>query len=493
MQKISTKETLMSGNIQAIVLAAGKSTGFKTGKTKLIEKLCGQEMILYTTNLLQHMHVKTYIVVGYQKEHIEQIITQEHGETFEFIEQENQHGTAHAILCSNKKWEAENIIVLHADMPLITEELINALYKKHIESQSALTFVTSHVADPSHSEYARVIKNDRHISIVQPSELSDDINEHCCIDAGLYIIKKTFLEKHLETIQKSQDSKEFHINDIINIANQYTEKISTLSAPFDIIRGINTLQELWAVEQIKRSELIRYWMDNGVRFSVAQNVHIDLKVQIGKGSFIGGGVHLKGNTQIGNNSSIMEFSVLEDSIIGDSVTIEPHCVIKNAVINNDAFIGPFAHIRENTQINEKVCIGNFVEVKNSIIGKESLAKHLSYLGDAQIAQQVNIGAGTITCNYDGQKKHKTIIQERAFIGSNSTLIAPVEIKHDAYVAAGSTITHEVPAHALAIARTRQINKEEYAKKIKAKKQMSAESISFLPAKKTKHTINTSHN
>jgi len=453
----------MSASLQAIVLATEKSTDFKTGKTKYIEKLCGQEMILYTTRLLQQMKIKSHIVIGYQKENIKQLIIQEHGDYFEFIEQEAQHDTVHAILCSKKKWIADNILIIHGDIPLVESEQIDALYKKHTELNAALTLVTSRVIDSSRNECAHVIKK-----------------------AGIYIIKKSFLHKRLETFKKHQNNQKFQINDIVNVATECNEVVATIPAQFDTVRGINTLQELWATEQVKRSKLIRHWMDRGVRFLMTQNVHIDLNVTIGAGSFIGSGVHLIGNTIIGNNSSIMEFSSVENSVIGDNVTIEPHCIVRDSTIKNNAIIGPFAHVRETTHIHEKAHVGNFVEVKNSVIGEKTKAKHLAYLGDAHIGKNVNIGAGTIACNHNGKEKNKTTIKDNAYIGSNTALIAPVTIEQNAYVGAGSTITKDVPTDALGIARARQVNKEKYADKLKHKAgntTKEGEPVSYYGSKK----------
>ena len=233
-----------------------------------------------------------------------------------------------------------------------------------------------------------------------------------------------------------------------------------------MIRGINTLQELWTVEQIKRAELIKYWMEKGIRFAAAQNNHIDLNITIGAGTYIGASVQLYGNTKIGNNCIIEAFSILENSILEDGACVKSHSVIKNSTIKNKAIVGPFAHVHSNSMIEQNAQVGNFVDIKKSEIGSNSKIKHLSYIGDAQIGNDVNIGAGTITCNYNGLTKEKTVIQDCAYIGSNNSLIAPINIGKDAFTAAGSVITKNVPDHALAIARAHQINKEEYAKKLK---------------------------
>jgi N-acetylglucosamine-1-phosphate uridyltransferase (contains nucleotidyltransferase and I-patch acetyltransferase domains) len=242
---------------------------------------------------------------------------------------------------------------------------------------------------------------------------------------------------------------------------------------------------------IKRSELIKYWMERGVRFSAPQTVHIDLDVEIGSGTYIGCSVHLQNSAKVGTNCVIEHFSIIDHSTIGDMVNVKPHTIITNAIIKDHAHVGPFAHIQENSTIGAHAHIGNFVETKNSTIGDHSKAKHLSYLGTAKIGNHVNIGAGTITCNFDGTKKHVTIIKDHVFIGTNNSLVAPITIHEHAFTAAGSVITKDVPARALAIARAPQTNKEEYAEKLLNKNNDDDQksSYSFMGAKRTNNDSN----
>ena len=456
----------MNKNLQAIILAAGASTRFNTEKTKLAEPICGQAMILFPTKLLKSFKLLTTVVVGYQKETIQKIIQQHHGDSIQFVVQEKQEGTGHALACTKNLWEKEHILVINGDAPLTTQETIKTLYETHINENAAISFVTACNPDPTSKAYGRVVKKNGGIEIIEAKDFNDDPAEHCCINAGIYLIKKDFLTDYIATLNDKNASKEFYITDLVKIASHNNKHVATVTAPFDTIRGINTLQELWAAEQIKRSDLIKYWMDNGVRFSLAQNVHIDLNVTIGKGSYIGCGIHLLGDTIIGKNCRIQEFSSLENAILGDNVNIHPHCIIKDALIESGSDVGPFAHLRNNVHLGPDTSIGNFVEIKNSTIDKQTKAKHLTYIGDATIGSNVNIGAGTITCNYDGINKHKTIIKDNAFIGSNNTLVAPVVIGENAFTAAGSTITADVPDNALAIARAHQTNKHEYAHKLR---------------------------
>lgn len=473
----------MINNLQAIVLAAGKSTRFNTEKTKLVEKICGQEMILYSTRLLEQMNIPTTIVVGHQKEVVIEVIEKHHKDAVHFVVQEEQHGTGHAIVCARDSFARNQILIMNGDMPLVTPEIIERLYAKHMETNAEVSFIVAHNDDPSGVSYGRVVKEqDNKIKIVEAKDFKGDYHDHCCINAGIYIVSKSFLEKNIEEIEKNEQSKEFYFTDIIKIASEQNATITTIQASFDKIRGINTFQELWAAEQIKRAELIKYWMEKGVRFSVAQNVHIDLDVTIGAGSYIGCGVHILRGSKLGQNCFIHEFSAIEGSILEDNVSILSHCIVKDSHIGKNSSVGPFAHVTAHTRIEENAIIGNFVEVKRSSIGAGSKAKHLSYIGDAQIGANVNIGAGTITCNHDGVEKHKTIIKDGAYIGSNNTLVAPVVIEKGAYTAAGSTITDLVPEDALALGRARQVNKEGYAKKLRNKKTQEIHD-SFLGAVK----------
>jgi len=478
---------MIAKKIQAIILAAGKSTRFNTGRTKLIEKICGQEMVLYPIKLFKSMHIPITLVLGYQKELVEQVLIQncEH-EHCHIVYQEAQRGTADAVLCSKPTWHADYILVINGDMPLVTQEIIEKLYATHHEKKAVISFVTSH-ADPLLGSYGRVIQDKENIKIVEAKEFKGDPTEHCCINAGIYLINRDFLQAHINRIQPSEVAQEFYFTDLIKIASDARHTIATITAPFDQIRGINTFKELWVSEQIKKSELISMWMDRGVRFSIAHNVHIDLDVSIGAGSYIGCGSILLKGTKVGNNCKIEEFSSLDNAIVGDSTTILSHCIIKDSAIGTQATIGPFAHIRNQSMLGDKVIVGNFVEIKQSIIGPDSRMKHLAYIGDTVMGSNVNIGAGTITCNHDGANKHKTTIKDNAYIGSNNTLVAPLMVGKGAFTAAGSVITDNVPDNALGIGRARQINKEGYAEKLRKRRtaqQKNADETPFIPAVKT---------
>lgn len=457
----------MLNNLQAIVLAAGQSKRLQSGSTKLIETICGRELVLYPTILLEKMGIPTIAVVGFQKEAVMSVIERQHNNRIQFVVQEEQHGKGHALWCSRDYWSKDHLLILSADIPLITQEIIETLYTQHINTNAAISFVMAHNSDPSSASYGRVVKTQHGIHIEQ--EFDGDMHEHCCINAGIYIVSKEFISQHINEIDHNERTKEFFITDLIKIASDTNRTITTISAPFDQIRGIDTYQELWAAEQVKRSEIVKYWMLQGVRFFTPHAVHVDIDVEIEPGTFIGAGVHLFNGTRIGRNCTIEAFSMIRNSIIADKSTIFSHSVVTDSTIGTNTQVGPFAFLNGQVTIGNHTTIGSFVEAKRSSIGDFTKAKHLTYLGDATVGSQVNIGAGTITCNHDGQNKHKTIIKDHAYIGSNNSLVAPVTIEEEAFTAAGSVITQDVPAHALAIARSRQTNKRGYALKLRQKK------------------------
>jgi len=456
---------MLSDKLQSIVLAAGKSSRFKTGKTKLAEKICGRPMILYPAKLLESLGIQSTFVVGYQKEVLENLIAKSCSNRVNFIHQEEQLGTGHAVACTQHLWEKDHVLILNGDAPLVTAEIIKNLYKEHIQADAAISLVASHYTGTDHA-YGRIIQDKDGIKIVEAKDFKEEVYDRkCCINAGIYIANTKFLKSCISKIHSKNAAQEFYLTSLVEIACKKNLNIVTSYAPYDKIRGINTFEELWAAEQIKRSKLIKYWMEHGVRFQVAQNIHLDIDIEIGAGSTIGGGAHILSGSQIGTNCNIRKFSTIDNSIIKDNVEVFPNSIIRDSHIGKNAKIGPFAHIHSQSKIEEGVVIGNFVEIKKSTIGKKSSAKHLTYLGNATVGSQVNIGAGTITCNYDGFSKHPTIIKNNAFIGSNNTLVAPITIEQNAFTAAGSTITKDVPQNSLGIGRVKQVNKEDYREKL----------------------------
>jgi bifunctional UDP-N-acetylglucosamine pyrophosphorylase/glucosamine-1-phosphate N-acetyltransferase len=453
--------------IGAVILAAGKSTRFKTKKSKLLFSICGRPMIMYSIKVLEDLGFSITLVLGHQADQIQALREIEPVKNLSFVIQKEQLGTAHAVACAADKWSLyDNILIMNGDMPLITKELIEEAIEKHLQSCAVLTFLSTLVLDPT--SYGRVVVLDGQYSVVEEKDCTFEQRQINKINAGIYVVNRKWLEENINRIQKSP-SGEYYLPDLILMASKQGVVVKEVPVAYDYVRGVNNMQELWTAEQIKRSEFIKYWMSEGVRFELAQSIHIEIDVKIGPGSFIGTGAHLLGKTEIGEGCFVGAFSIIENTKIGDETTIHSHSVIQDSEIGKNVHIGPFARLRHNVQIGNNVEVGNFVEIKNTQIGDNTKTKHLSYLGDAVIGSSVNIGAGTITCNYDGVNKYKTEIEDEAFIGSNNTLIAPLKIGKGAYTAGGSTISQDVPEGSLGIGRSRQENKIGYVQKLKSKK------------------------
>jgi len=453
--------------VQAILLAAGASSRFKSETSKLLFTLCGQAMILFPVKILHALGIPTTLVIGYKKEQIKRLL-EEHGcDSLSFVEQAEQRGTGDAVAATTATWHADHIFVMNGDMPLIQAELVANLIEQHIQSDAAVSFVTAHNTDPSTGAYGRIVHINGIMSIVEARDFTGNPQTDCCINAGIYIFRREFLKQYIDTLHTHANSRELYLTDLIEIASRQHLRITTITAPFDQVRGVNTLQELWAAEQIKRAEIIEHYMQQGVRFTYAQSTHVDVDVVIGAGTCIEAGVQLLSGTRIGKHVTIGSFSCIRNSVIGEHVTVQSHSIITDATIGASARIGPFAHIHNNSSIGSESVIGNFVEVTTSSIAQKTKIKHLSYIGNAHIGSNVNIGAGTIIANYNGVSKQTTIIEDNASIGCNNSLVAPITIEQYAMTGAGSVITEDVPAHALAIARAQQVNKEGYATRLRA--------------------------
>ncbi|MBU1007867.1 bifunctional UDP-N-acetylglucosamine diphosphorylase/glucosamine-1-phosphate N-acetyltransferase GlmU [Candidatus Dependentiae bacterium] len=455
---------MVTTGVRAVILAAGKSKRFKRRQSKLLAEICGRPMVVFPLRVLEELKISATLVLGYQADQIKDSIESFKMKHVDCVLQGEPLGTGNAVLCSQSRWDKENILILNADVPLLTPELIKQLLEKHKQSGAIMSFVSTHVINPT--GYGRVVEQDGVTRIYEEKDCPSEYKSENRVNVGIYVVKRSFLQDGIQKLERSKVSGEIYLTDLVELASRRGEHVEIVGAPFDQVRGVNTLQELWAVEQVMRSNLIKHWMSNGVRFELAQGIHIDIDVEIGPDSFIGTGAHLLGRTKIGEGCFIAAFTILENTVVGDGTMVHSHCVVQDSVIGGDAHIGPFARLRNNVVVADNVCIGNFVEIKNSTIGYGSKTKHLSYVGDATLGDNVNIGAGTVFCNYDGSKKHKTIIENDVFIGSNNTLIAPVKLGEGAYAAAGSTITTDVPPQDLAIARARQENKGQYAKKFR---------------------------
>ncbi|KKQ48732.1 MAG: Bifunctional protein GlmU [candidate division TM6 bacterium GW2011_GWF2_38_10] len=455
---------MATNSIRAIVLAAGKSSRFKTKKSKLLFNICGRTMILYPLKALDALGIPMTAVLGHQADEIEAEVACVGIKDIAFVLQDEPRGTGHAVACSQSTWgDVDDILILNGDMPLVSTELLQYIIQEHRSKNATVTFLTAMMMDPKN--YGRVIETGSGYEIIEAKDCSPEQLEVARINAGVYLINRAWLEEQINQLPVSSVTGEVYFTHVVALASQQGKVVHALPVAYDDVRGINTLQELWEVEQIIRSELIRHWMANGVRFELAQSIHLDVNVTIGAGSFIGTGVHLLGDTTIGEESWVGAFTIVEDSVVGNNTMVHSHTVVQDSTLGDNVHVGPFARLRNHVKLDDYVDVGNFVELKRTTIGTKSKAKHLTYLGDCTVGKHVNIGAGTVTCNYDGLKKYETKIADYSFIGSNNTIIAPMSIGPRAYTAAGSTIHKDVPEDCLAIGRSRQENKDGYAEKL----------------------------
>ena len=455
----------MSNNDLAIViLAAGKGTRLKSSLAKVLHRAGGRtlvEQIVCSSKMLKAR--ETVVVVGHQAEQVAAVVEPLGALT---VLQQPQNGTGHAMqIVKRALGRAKFAVVLPGDAPLVRTDTLKALIAAHHNGNAAATVLSAVLADPS--GYGRVVrKSETAVSaIVEESQLTDEQREINEINSAIYCFTLEKLWPALAQVKPNNKHRELYLTDAIAVLNAKGETVlAQVAADSREVLGCNTRGDLAEVDRVFRERKRNALMDDGVTIQLPETVLIDPEVTAGEDTIIEPGVQLLGKTKIGARCTIRTGSVLSDAILGDDVTVEPHCVVTESRLDDRVIIGPFARLRPENHLKAGSRIGNFVELKKSTIGEGTKAMHLSYLGDAKIGTKSNIGAGTITCNYDGFQKHPTSIGNKVFIGSDSALVAPVRIGDGAYIAAGSTITENVPSDGLGIARGRQVNKPGWAAK-----------------------------
>jgi len=456
--------------LHVVVLAAGKSTRMKSARPKVLHDLAGRmliEHVLHTARALAA--TSTTLVVGHASGDVKAALSA--WPDLQFVEQLPQLGTGHALLqtealLAHKKG---TVLLLSGDVPLLTAGTLQRLLEAHRDTHAAATVLTTTLPDPY--GYGRIIRNadNRVARIVEERDASSEQRAVREINSGIYALSLKNLFVTLHRLATDNAQGEYYLTDLVGLYQHEQRPVEALCIDTpDELRGVNTRVELADMARVVRDRKNRTLMLSGVTLDDAATTYIDADVTIGVDTTIGPGVRLQGRTTIGARCTILAGSRLTNVTIGDDVTILDYCVLTDATVGNSARLGPFAHVRPESVVGASAHVGNFVELKKTILGDGSKANHLSYLGDAVIGDGVNIGAGTITCNYDGTKKHRTVIDDGAFVGSNSSLVAPVTIGAGAYVGAGSTITQDVPAGGLGVARGHQHNKENWAAHRKAR-------------------------
>ncbi|MBM7663421.1 bifunctional UDP-N-acetylglucosamine pyrophosphorylase/glucosamine-1-phosphate N-acetyltransferase [Bacillus mesophilus] len=454
-------------NRYAVVLAAGQGTRMKSKLYKVLHPVCGKSMVEHVIDQVSALELhKIVTIIGFGAELVKSTL----GDRSEYALQEEQLGTAHAVMQASPqlKQEKGTTLVICGDTPLITTETMEALLKHHEETNAKATILTAHAEDPT--GYGRIIRqsNGDVKRIVEHKDASEEERTVKEINTGTYCFDNEALFQALDKVSNDNVQGEYYLPDVIEILKNEGETVSAFQTErFAETLGVNDRVALAQAEKTMRERINRQHMVNGVTIIDPSNTYISAETIIGSDTTILPGTTLLGKTEIGTDCIIGPNSEIKDCRIGNQTTIR-QSVAHNSSIGSEVAIGPFAHIRPDSQISDEVKIGNFVEVKKASFGKGSKASHLSYIGDAKVGADVNLGCGSITVNYDGKRKFETIIEDGAFVGCNSNLIAPVTIGKNAYVAAGSTINNNVPEEALSIARARQTNKENYAKRLKSK-------------------------
>jgi bifunctional UDP-N-acetylglucosamine pyrophosphorylase / glucosamine-1-phosphate N-acetyltransferase len=468
-------------DLAVVVLAAGKGTRLKSSLAKVLHRAGGRTLIEQVVRACAPLGAKkTIAVVGHQAKEVTATIAPFDATS---VLQHPQHGTGHAMQVVRRALgNTKFAIVLPGDAPLVRPDTLKALLATHRAGLAAATVLTAVVAAPS--GYGRILrKSDIAISaIVEESQLTGDQSEINEINSAIYCFTLEKLWPALAQVKPNNKHREIYLTDAVAILAAKGEKVlAQVAADSREVLGCNTRADLAEVDRIfrewKRAEL----MDAGVTIQLPETVLIDPDVVAGEDTVVEPAVHLLGKTRIGARCLIRTGSILSDTILGDDVVVEPHCMVSESRLEDRVVIGPFARLRGGTHLKAGARVGNFVEVKKSTIGEGTKAMHLTYLGDAKIGSKTNIGAGTITCNYDGFSKHPTTIGNKVFIGSDSALVAPVRVGDGAFIAAGSTITENVPSDGLGIARGRQLNKPGWASK--KRRELAASAAPQKPARK----------
>jgi bifunctional UDP-N-acetylglucosamine pyrophosphorylase/glucosamine-1-phosphate N-acetyltransferase len=448
-----------------VIMAAGKGTRLKSQRPKVLHEIGGKPLLAHVIAAASRIvaPAEIFVVIGHHAEKVRAAVA---STGVSFVEQTEQLGTGHAIQCAREAIAGyENILVLSGDVPLIRSETIEQLWSIHQAEQAAMTILTAAPDDPT--GYGRIVRRSPQSpeveAIVEQKALTPKQQSISEINSGIYAFQTAPLLAHLDKLTADNANQEVILTDMAGLLRAAGERVVAIQAAEAIeVLGANTIAELVALDATLRAATANRLMAQGVTIFRPETCVIDADAEVAADTVIEPFVQLLGRTRIGGDCRIRSYSVIENCTLGRGVLVRQSCVLAESTVADGAKIGPFAHLRPGSEIGEDAHVGNFVETKKTRLGKGAKANHLTYLGDAEVGERTNIGAGVITCNYDGVHKHKTSIGKDAFIGSDSTLVAPVEVGDGAYVGAGSCITHNVPTGALAVGRARQFIKEGWA-------------------------------
>jgi bifunctional UDP-N-acetylglucosamine pyrophosphorylase / glucosamine-1-phosphate N-acetyltransferase len=447
------------------IMAAGKGTRLKSKHPKVLHEVGGKPILAHVIAAAQKVvpAKDIFVIVGHEAERVREAVA---GTGVNFVLQAEQRGTGHALMAARDALMGYGqVIVLSGDAPLITAETIRKLSDFHAAGKATMTLLSADLDNPF--GYGRVIRKARGAevqAIVEEKSANSRQKKIREINSGFYAFDATALYQHIPQLSTANPHGEYYLTDMAGVFHRARRRVAAIKTEdAGEVLGSNTRAEMMMLDARLRLAKCRELLDAGVTVFYPHTCVIDSDVEVGADTVIEPFVQLLGRTKIGSDCQIRSYSVIENSIVGDRITIKPGTIMEDSRVHADAVIGPYTHMRPGTEVGEGAHVGNFVETKKVKLGKGSKANHLTYLGDAEIGEGVNIGAGTITCNYDGVNKHQTVIEDGVFVGSDSTLVAPVKIGRGAYIAAASCITEDVPADALALGRARQSIKAGWAR------------------------------
>jgi len=456
-------------DVHVVILAAGKGTRMKSAQPKVLHRLAGAPMIEHVLNAASGLRPTSItVVVGHQGDAVRGALAAHAG--VDFVVQEPQLGTAHALLTAEPllRDERGTLVLLSGDVPALSADTLHALLRTHVEHAAAATVVTAIVPDPT--GYGRIVRDGEKIArIVEEKDATPAERPIQEINAGIYAFDLAGLFDAVRSIASSNAQREYYLPDLVAIYRRQGRVVETVTVTDAAeIQGINSRAELASVAANLRQHKNADLMAAGVTIVDPAATYIDLDVQVGADTIVHPGVRLERGTRVGSGCEIHSGARIANSTIGDHAVVLDHCLIVDSTVGANASVGPFAHLRGDTHVAPGAKVGNFVELKKAVLGQGSKAMHLAYLGDAVIGTNVNIGAGTITCNYDGVRKQVTTIADGAFIGSDTQLIAPVTVGEGAYVGTGTTVREDVPPGALAVSAGKQRNIEGWVSKRKTR-------------------------
>ena len=452
-------------NLAVVIMAAGKGTRLKSARPKVLHEIGGKPLLGHVIAAASHIvdPANIFVIVGHCAEMVRAAVGPM---GVSFVDQTEQRGTGHAIQCAQSAIEGyENVLVLSGDVPLIRTETIEKLWDFHQAEKAAMTILSAAPENPF--GYGRILRRAADSAeveaIVEQKALSAEQQNMPEINSGIYAFQTAALLEELGKLTANNAHGELYLTDVAALLVAAQKRVVAIEAAEAVeVLGANTIAELVALDATLRAKTAQRLMAQGVTIFRPETCVIDAEVEVAADTVIEPFVQLLGKTRIGGNCLIRSYSVVENCTLGDNILVRQSCILTESTVEDGAKIGPFAHLRPGSEIGSDAHVGNFVETKKAKLGKGAKANHLSYIGDAEVGEKSNIGAGVITCNYDGVNKFKTTIGKGVFVGSDSTLVAPITVGDGAYIGAGSCITKDVPADALSVGRSRQITKDGWA-------------------------------